>query len=143
MSAAEALRAAHASGVRVTVDGESLVLEASAQPPHAVLDALSRYKVAIVELLRPTQGRWTADEWRACSVVEWLNQHPASVPAGTVRMVRQARGAGCRGPAVRDRAGNAYMAACRLLAGLASGAYRRRQCGAELSAISTWDWPKR
>jgi hypothetical protein len=30
MSAAEALRAAQASGVRVTVDGESLVLEACA-----------------------------------------------------------------------------------------------------------------
>lgn len=82
MSAAEALRAAHASGVRVTVDGESLVLEASAPPPHAVLDALSRYKVAIVAPLRPTQGRWTGDERRACCVVEWLNRHPAPSPPG-------------------------------------------------------------
>jgi hypothetical protein len=82
MSAAEALRAAQASGVRVTVDDESLVLEASAPPPHAVLDALSRYKVAIVALLRPTQGRSTSDDWRAGCVVEWLNKHPASSPSG-------------------------------------------------------------
>ena len=82
MSAAEALRAAHASGVRVTVDGESLVLEASARPPDAVLDALSRYKVAIVTLLRPTQSRSTADAWQARCIVEWLNEHPAPSPPG-------------------------------------------------------------
>jgi hypothetical protein len=82
MSAAEALRAAYASGVRVTVEGESLVLEASVPPPPAVLNALSRYKVAIVALLRPTHGRWTADDWRARCVVEWLNQHPAPSPPG-------------------------------------------------------------
>jgi hypothetical protein len=46
-------------------------------------------------------------------------------------MVRQARVTRCRGPAVRHRAGNAYMAACGMLARLASGACGRRQCGAE------------
>jgi len=81
MSAAEALRAAHAFGVRVTVDNESLVVEASAPPPDAVLDALSRYKAAIVALLRPLQGRPTADDW-ACCVVKWLNQDPAPSPPG-------------------------------------------------------------
>jgi hypothetical protein len=80
MSAAEALRAAYASGVRVTVDGESLVLEATGPPPDEVLDALSRYKVAVVALLR--EDRWTADKWRACCVVEWLNQHPAPSSPG-------------------------------------------------------------
>ena len=82
MSAAEALRAAHASGVRVTLDGESLVLEASDPPPHAVLEALSHYKVAIVAMLRATEPRGTADDCRARCVVEWLNQHPAPSPPG-------------------------------------------------------------
>jgi hypothetical protein len=83
MSAAEALRAAYASGVRVTVEGESLVLEASVPPPPAVLNALSRYKVAIVALLRPTHGRWTADDWRACCVVEhyWHRERRADAVA--------------------------------------------------------------
>ena len=103
MSAAEALKSAQAAGVSVRMDGDDLVLEASAPPPHAVLGALSRHKVAIVALLRPTQGGWTADDWQAyrekragiaeasggltraqaeaqalaCCVVEWLNQRPA------------------------------------------------------------------
>jgi hypothetical protein len=43
----------------------ALQVSRSVPPPDAVLDALSRYKVAIVALLRPTQNRWTADAWRA------------------------------------------------------------------------------
>lgn len=108
MSMAEALRAAHASGVRVTVDGESLVLEAFAQPPHAVLDALSRHKPDIVALLRPANDGWTGEDWQAffderagiaefdgglprakaegqtlgCCVVEWLNRNPARSTPG-------------------------------------------------------------
>jgi hypothetical protein len=89
MSAAEALRAAQKSGVRVTVDGESLVLEASGPPPHAVLDALSRYKVAIVALLRASRGRSTVEDWRACCAVEWLNQHPAPSPPGRCAWCRR------------------------------------------------------
>jgi hypothetical protein len=103
MSAAEALRAAHAAGVTVMFDGEGLVLEASAEPPQSVLDALSRHKLAILDLLRPRRDGWTAEHWRAhfdkrsgiaasnngpprvkadakalvCCVIEWLNQHPA------------------------------------------------------------------
>lgn len=52
MNAAEALRVAHAAGVRLTVDGESLLLEAPAAPLPAVLDILSRHKAGIVSLLR-------------------------------------------------------------------------------------------
>jgi hypothetical protein len=37
MSAAEALRVAHAAGVTVMFDGEGLVLEANTEPPMAVL----------------------------------------------------------------------------------------------------------
>jgi hypothetical protein len=96
MSAPETLQAAVAAGVSVEVDGEDLVLEASAPPPAAVLERLSRDKSGIVALLRP------ADAWRAVfedkvalgqqhsglsrgeaevravdpCIVEWLNRHP-------------------------------------------------------------------
>ena len=52
MSATEALALAHAAGVRVRTDGDDLVLEASAPPPPAVLDLVSRHKADIITLLR-------------------------------------------------------------------------------------------
>ena len=108
MSAAEALRAAQSAGVTVMPDGENLVLEAKAEPPQSVLDALSRHKFAILALIRPSQGGWSAEHWRAyfdkcsaiaesdhglpraeaearasaCCVIEWLNQHPAPSTPG-------------------------------------------------------------
>ena len=57
MSAAEALKAARAAGVELGIDGDDLVLEASAPPPAAVLDLLSRHKAEIVALLRPGRRR--------------------------------------------------------------------------------------
>jgi hypothetical protein len=107
MSAAEALRAAHAAGITVTLDDESLLLEAITEPPGAVLDALARHKREILDLLQPGQCGWTPEKWRAyfdkrcgiaatsgerpraqaetlaltCCIIEWLNQHAApSVP---------------------------------------------------------------
>jgi hypothetical protein len=108
MSAAKALRAAHAAGVTVMFDGEGLLLEANAEPPKAVLDVLARHKLSILALLRPGPGGWTAEDWRArfderagflehddglsrakaevqafeCCIVEWLNRNPSSSPAG-------------------------------------------------------------
>jgi hypothetical protein len=105
MSAAEALRVAHAAGVTVTLDGDGLLLEAKAEPPPAVLDSLAHHKVAILALLGPGQGGWTTQHWRAyfakrsrtaasrnalpqaeaealafdycvIGVIEWLNRHP-------------------------------------------------------------------
>ena len=102
MSAAHALREARAVGVRVRIDGEDLDLEAAAPPPPAVLDLLSRYKVDILKLLRPSLDGWSAEDWQvffdekagiaefdgglsrsevetrafACCVVEWLNRNP-------------------------------------------------------------------
>ena len=64
MNAADALTLAHAAGVRVGTDGDDLVLEASAPPPSAVLDLLSRHKAGIVTLLRspaPEQLPWAAE----------------------------------------------------------------------------------
>ena len=107
MSAADALRAAHAAGVTVMLDGEGLLLEANAEPPQAVLDVLARHKLSILALLRSSQDGWTAEDWRArfderagflehdggllrveaevqaferC-IVEWLNRTPSSPSA--------------------------------------------------------------
>jgi len=103
VSAAAALKVAHAAGIEVGVDGDDLVLEASAPPPTAVLDLLSRHKAGIVSLLREGEDGWSAEDWLsffderagnaeslggvsrkeaearafACCVVEWLNRHPA------------------------------------------------------------------
>jgi hypothetical protein len=108
MSAAEALCAAHAAGITVTLDDEDLLLEAGAEPPQSVLDALVRHKRAILDLLRPGQCGWTPEQWRAhfdrhsgiaatsggqrrseaeawaleCCVIEWLNRHPAPSAPG-------------------------------------------------------------
>jgi hypothetical protein len=54
MNAVHALTAALDAGVRATRDGNDLVLEASASPPVAVLDFLSRHKTDSVGLLTHT-----------------------------------------------------------------------------------------
>ncbi len=108
MRAAEALKAARAACVSVGIDGDDLVLQASAPPPPAVLDALSRHKAAIVALLRPPNDGWTAENWQALfdtragiaefngglsrakaeaqafagCATEWLNRHPVRSAPG-------------------------------------------------------------
>jgi hypothetical protein len=120
MSAAQALRAAQAAGMTVTLDGEGLLLEAVAEPPQSVLDALARHKRAILDLLRPGQCGWTPAQWRAYfdrhygiaaasggrprseaksvvleyCVIEWLNQHPAPSPPGRCAWCGKAEGPG-------------------------------------------------
>jgi hypothetical protein len=64
MSTAEALKAARAVGIRIEIDGDDLVLEASAAPPPSVLDLLSRHKAGIVTLLRPADDSWSAEDWQ-------------------------------------------------------------------------------
>ena len=108
MSAIAALEAARAAGVRLKVEGDDLVLEASAAPPSAVLDLLSRYKPGIATILRPGLGGWSTEDWHAffaeragiaefdgalprpqaeelaftCCVVEWLNRSAVSSMPG-------------------------------------------------------------
>jgi hypothetical protein len=65
MSAAEAIMAARAAGVRLGIDGDDLVLEAPAPPSHTVLDLLSRHKPDIVALLRHRRNGWLAEDWHA------------------------------------------------------------------------------
>lgn len=108
VSAIEALRAARAAGIRLEIDGDDLLLEASAPPPEDVLNLLSRHKADIVALLRPVEDGWSAEDWQvffderagiaefdgglpraeaeaqalACCVDEWLNRNPERSPVG-------------------------------------------------------------
>jgi hypothetical protein len=69
MRAAEALRAAQTAGRAVLVEGEDLVLQASARPPQELLSALSELKPEIIQLLgrerRPFLNPATDSEARA------------------------------------------------------------------------------
>jgi hypothetical protein len=108
MSASEALKAARAAGIELGIDGDDLVLEASAPPPDAVLNLLSLHKAGIMTLLRPGDDGWSAEDWQvffderasiaefdgclprvqaegrafACCVEEWLNRNPVHSPPG-------------------------------------------------------------
>ena len=108
MSAAFALKTAHAVGIRVRIDGDDLELEAAESPPSAVLDLLSLHKADILKLLSPADDGWSPVDWRvffheraaiaefdgglpraeaeerayACCVVEWLNQNPTTSTSG-------------------------------------------------------------
>jgi hypothetical protein len=108
MSAAAVLRAARALGVDVTLDGKDLLLEAASEPPAATLEALSRYKADIIELLRPGPDGWSAEDWRLyfeeraavaeydggllrieaeaqafkCCIVKWLDLNPTPSAPG-------------------------------------------------------------
>jgi hypothetical protein len=108
MSAALALKTAHAVGIRVRVDGDDLELEAPAQPPQAVLDLLSLHKADILRLLHPANDGLSAEDWQvffderaaiaefdgglsraeaearafACCVAEWINRNRAPSAPG-------------------------------------------------------------
>ena len=63
--AAKVVIEARAAGIRLSLDGNDLVLEASAPPSPAVLELLSRHKPAIVDWLRPGPDGWSRDDWHS------------------------------------------------------------------------------
>jgi len=63
MNAATALMQARAAGIQMGIDGEDLVLEATAPPPRGVLDLLRRHKADLLLLLR-RQANWMAEDWQ-------------------------------------------------------------------------------
>jgi hypothetical protein len=64
VSAVDALRVVSACGMKLSIDGDDLVLEASAPPPTFVLDLLSRHKADIMRLLLPRLDGWSAQDWQ-------------------------------------------------------------------------------
>lgn len=118
MSAAVALTQARAAGIQVAIDGEALVLKASAPPPAELLDLVARYKADIVILLRPGSDGWSGEDWReffeeragvaefdaclprdkaearafSCCVGEWLHRNPVRSPSGRCNHCGQSKG---------------------------------------------------
>jgi hypothetical protein len=108
MSAAQALHAARAAGIRLRAEANDLVLEAASPPPSALLDLLSSHKADIVRMLREANNAWSTDDWQAffderagiaefhgglsrtqaeaqafaSCVVEWLDRNPEQAPPG-------------------------------------------------------------
>jgi hypothetical protein len=102
MSGFDALRMAHENGIRISVTGTDLVLNADQAPPAEVLDALRQHKARIVAILTEARSDWDTIDWRTyfderagiaefdgglarpeaearafkCCVNEWLNCHP-------------------------------------------------------------------
>jgi hypothetical protein len=52
MSAVQAIKAARAAGIELSVDGNKLLIEAASEPPASIIDELRLHKPDIVELLR-------------------------------------------------------------------------------------------
>jgi hypothetical protein len=72
----DTLKLARDCGVRVTLDGNDLALEADAPPPPRLLAVIGRGKWDIVAVLRQRE----AEERRR--IVQWVNDHFASSPPG-------------------------------------------------------------
>jgi len=69
MSPLEALEAARAAGLQVSVDGDDLMLESAAEPPVAIVDLLTEHKPGILAILR--SGQAAAEERVAIAEVEF------------------------------------------------------------------------
>jgi hypothetical protein len=64
MTAQDIIRRARRVGVQISIVGNDLVLEAPAEPPRDLLDALARYKAEILAMLAAGADEWTAEDWQ-------------------------------------------------------------------------------
>jgi hypothetical protein len=65
LNALDTLTLARAAGISVRLDGDDLVLEASAPPEPAIMELIASNKPEIVAWLRPDQDGWTDEDWKA------------------------------------------------------------------------------
>jgi hypothetical protein len=63
MSAPEVLGQARAAGIRLTVAGNDLALQAVGPPSVDLFELLVRHKQGILGLLRPGADGWTGENW--------------------------------------------------------------------------------
>ena len=89
MTAPEALKAARSAGIKIGLDGDDLVLEASAPPPAAVIDALSRHKAGVVALLRRVNDKWSTEA--SAGIVENNGLHGEMVARWAAEIGRLAK----------------------------------------------------
>jgi hypothetical protein len=68
MNAAEVIKEAAAAGIQIAIEGDGLLLEATEQPPKAIIELITQHKPAIINLLRsgPAEAR-----------VSWLDMEVA------------------------------------------------------------------
>jgi hypothetical protein len=71
VNAAEVIKEAAAVGVRIAIDGDSLSLEAAAEPAEAIFDLIAQYKPEIIKLLKSGPGGPAQER------VSWLNMEVA------------------------------------------------------------------
>jgi hypothetical protein len=108
MNAVDAVRAARAAGLELEVEGDDLLLAATAPPSASILEMLARHKATVVALLRSGGDGWSALNWWsffderadiaeskggltrvqaeerafACCEGEWLNRNFVCSPPG-------------------------------------------------------------
>jgi hypothetical protein len=56
VNAAEVIKEAAAAGIRIAIEGDGLSLEATAQPPKAIIELIAQHKPEIINLLRSGPG---------------------------------------------------------------------------------------
>ena len=121
MNAGEILKAAQGAGIRITADGDDLLLDAKAPPPAPILNALKRHKAEIMALLEQDMDGWSAQDWQAlfderagiaefdggmsrmaaerqafeCCVVAWLNRNPEPSEPGRCAWCGEAAASAC------------------------------------------------
>jgi hypothetical protein len=145
MSAVQALGAARAFGIRLELDGDDLLLEASRPPPDAVLDALSRHKPEVVRLLHSAKDGSSPEYWHVlfhqrvtfaefdgrlprtdaeaqafeCCIYRVARSKSDTLWSWPLRVVWSNRSQWCCRRALRDGAGDAHLVARGMLANLA------------------------
>ena len=67
VKAAEVIKEATAAGVRIAIDGDGLLLEATTAPPKAMIALITQHKADIIDLLRSGHGGLAEAE------VSWLD----------------------------------------------------------------------
>ena len=56
MNATEVIKEAAAAGIRIAIEGDGLSLEATAQPPKAIIELITQHKPEIINLLGSSLG---------------------------------------------------------------------------------------
>jgi len=96
MTAATLVRAAVEAGIRITIDGDNLVLSAPRQPDTRLVQDLKAAKAEVLLYLRHLV-EWAEDDWNAlyderAGIMEFDGDLPrADVEARAVEEVRQLR----------------------------------------------------
>jgi hypothetical protein len=71
VNAAEVIKEAAAAGIRIGIEGDGLSLEATAQPPKAIIELITQHKPEIINLL------WSGHGGPAEARVSWLDMEVA------------------------------------------------------------------